>query len=751
MTVIASDMSASDQHLTPYERAMQALNPAQREAVETIEGAVLVLAGAGTGKTRVLTTRIAHILMTQKIAPNNILAVTFTNKAAREMMHRVGDLIGGVAEGMWIGTFHALCVRILRRHAELVNLKPQFTILDTDDQLRLIKQLIEANGIDDKRWPARMILAVIQRWKDRGLTPDKVSAVDVADFDNDQLLKLYKEYQQRLSDLNAVDFGDLLLHCLTLFQQNADVLKIYQNLFRYILVDEYQDTNVAQYLWLRLLAMGHEQEHQNICCVGDEDQSIYSWRGAQIDNILRFEKDFPGAKTVRLEENYRSTQPILSAASHLIANNDQRLGKTLWTGQEGGDLIQVRQMYDGRDEARFVATEIENLHAKNHALNNIAILVRASFQTRAFEERFLTQNIPYRVIGGPRFYERQEIKDAMAYLRLVHSDADDLAFERIINQPKRGLGKTTQQTIHALAKHMQLSLLEASRRIVETDELRAAARNSLRQFIEAIDRWRGQADSLPHHELMEIIIDESGYSAMWQNDKSPEAPGRLENLKELRRAMEEFPTLDGFLEHVVLVTERAESDDQDMVNLMTLHSAKGLEFETVFLPGWEEGTFPNQRSLDETGATGLEEERRLAYVGITRAKQRLFITHAHTRYIYGEWSTSVPSRFLAELPKDMINEESEVGSGSFMSGGFQQNRQGYFGRSSGHKKKSYEFDTTARKVATVKSDDPYAPGRQVKHNKFGDGVIKSVEGDKLEIIFAKGGLKKVLKGFVDPK
>ncbi len=580
---------------------LDGLNAAQREAVEALDGPVLVLAGAGTGKTRALTTRIAQILGSGRAKPYQILAVTFTNKAAREMQQRVEALVQpimgrGATEGLWLGTFHALAARILRVHAELVGLKPNFTILDPDDQIRLIKQLLEADNVDTKKWPARILHVIIERWKDKGLRPDQVNPADVGDFAGGRALAIYTAYQERLRTLNAVDFGDLLLHNLTLFTQHEDVLDKYQRRFRYILVDEYQDTNVAQYLWLRLLA----QREKNICCVGDDDQSIYGWRGAEVGNILKFEQDFPGARIIRLEQNYRSTPPILAAASHLIAHNEGRLGKTLWTDADGGEKVRLRGIWDGEEEARIIGELVEDMQRHGHPLSEIAILVRASFQTREFEERFITLGVPYRVVGGPRFYERMEIRDAVAYLRLLNSPDDDLAFERIVNKPKRGLGDAAVQALHRLARDRGVPMSEAARLLAGSDDLRPQARNALGKFVEMLDRWRAYAETASHVEVAETVLDESGYTEMWQREKTPDAPGRLENLKELVRALEEFDNLGGFLEHISLVMETNENAQGDMVNIMTLHSAKGLEFDTVFLPGWEEGVFPHQRALDES-------------------------------------------------------------------------------------------------------------------------------------------------------
>ncbi|MGO9359310.1 MAG: ATP-dependent helicase, partial [Xanthobacteraceae bacterium] len=658
----------------PY---LAGLNPEQREAVETLDGPVLVLAGAGTGKTRVLTSRIAHILTLGRARPGEILSVTFTNKAAREMKHRLGQMLGQAVEGMpWLGTFHSIGGRILRFHAELVGLKSNFTVLDTDDQIRLLKQLLQADNIDDKRWPARMLASLIDSWKNRGLTPSQVPAGEAAAFANGRGGKLYATYQERLKILNAADFGDLLLENIRLFREHPDVLRQYQNRFKFILVDEYQDTNVAQYLWLRLLSQSgsssapvlrdapprgapqdeaaskqlilegpdgdvaeapasnaHPEERglpraakgeatesavaptpqtapKNICCVGDDDQSIYGWRGAEVDNILRFEHDFPGAKVIRLERNYRSTGHILAAASHLIAHNEGRLGKTLRTEDEDGEKVTITGSWDSEEEARGIGEEIENLQRQGHKLNEIAILVRASFQMREFEDRFVTLGLPYRVIGGPRFYERAEIRDALAYLRVINSPADDLAFERIVNVPKRGLGDATVQLLHDLARKRRMPLSEAARAVIATDELKPKPRGTLRDLITSFDRWRAQSEVVPHTELAEIVLDESGYTEMWQKDRSADAAGRLENLKELVRSMEEFENLQGFLEHISLVMDRDGGPEEDAVSVMTLHSAKGLEFDTVFLPGWEEGLFPHQRTLDDQGRAGLEEERR---------------------------------------------------------------------------------------------------------------------------------------------
>ncbi|MGY3691918.1 ATP-dependent helicase [Bradyrhizobium sp. ma5] len=822
---------------------LNGLNPEQREAVETLDGPVLVLAGAGTGKTRVLTTRIAHILSQGRARPQEILSVTFTNKAAREMKLRLGQMLGQAVEGMpWLGTFHSIGGRILRIHAELVQLKSNFTVLDVDDQVRLLKQLLQAENIDDKRWPARMLAGLIDSWKNRGLSPSQVPAGEAASFGNGKGGKIYATYQERLKILNAADFGDLLLENIRLFRENPDVLRQYQNRFKFILVDEYQDTNVAQYLWLRLLSQapsrpgrsladvipgditspvipghaegmnpesrGHEDSSRdsgsapaahpgmtenaaplkNICCVGDDDQSIYGWRGAEVDNILRFDHDFPGAKVIRLERNYRSTGHILAAASHLIAHNEGRLGKTLRTEDVDGEKVTVTGSWDSEEEARAIGEELEELQRAGENLNNVAILVRASFQMREFEDRFVTLGLPYRVIGGPRFYERAEIRDALAYLRTINSPADDLAFERIVNVPKRGLGDATVQLLHDHARKRRIPLFEAARAVVETDELKPKARGSLRDLVMQFDRWRAQREVTSHTELAEIVLDESGYTEMWQKDRSADAAGRLDNLKELVRSMEEFENLQGFLEHISLVMDRDGEAGDEAVSLMTLHSAKGLEFDNVFLPGWEEGLFPSQRTLDEQGRAGLEEERRLAHVGLTRARRRAKIYFATNRRIHGTWSTTIPSRFLDELPAHNVEiTESKGGSGWGGSGGYgasrfdnlesfgssystpgwqraQANRnRGGGGRSGGFEERqssfsSESFNRTKRGPMVIEGElvakstgttSEFSLDDRVFHQKFGYGHVVKVDGNKLTIAFEKAGEKKVVDSFVE--
>jgi DNA helicase-2/ATP-dependent DNA helicase PcrA len=775
------------------------LNPAQRAAVEALDGPVLMLAGAGTGKTKALTARIVHLLNTGRARPNEILAVTFTNKAAREMKKRVGSMLGQSVEGMpWLGTFHSVCVKLLRRHAELVGLKSNFTILDTDDQVRLLKQLIRATDIDEKRWPPKHLANIIDNWKNKALTPDKIPASD-ADHFNSRAVEMYAQYQTRLRELNATDFGDLLMHAVTIFQTYPDVLEQYQRWFRYVLVDEYQDTNVAQYLWLRLLAGGHK----NICCVGDDDQSIYGWRGAEVGNILKFEKDFPGATVVRLEQNYRSTPHILAAASRIIAGNSDRLGKTLWTETEEGEKVRLIGHHDGEEEARWIGEEIEAMQRgtrgmRQFSLDDMAILVRASHQMRAFEDRFLTIGLPYRVIGGPRFYERLEIRDAMAYFRVVTSPDDDLAFERIVNTPKRGLGNVAQLKIQTCARANGVSLFEGARILLNEKGIGGKGAKELTILLDGIDRWRNMSmgplveipsdgdaviddeltqsairferaqPDISHTELAEVILDESGYTSMWQNDKTPEAPGRLENLKELVKALVQFENLQGFLEHVSLVMDNASEDEGAKVSIMTLHAAKGLEFPAVFLPGWEDGLFPSQRSMDESGLKGLEEERRLAYVGITRAEEVCTISFASNRFVFGQWQSQLPSRFIDELPADHV----DVLTAPSVHGGGYSGTTGDFGVSGLQSRVENanvynspgwrRMQSRAGERGVSKPNAPRAPvidlsavssftvGDRVFHQKFGYGEVMEIEADKLAIEFDKAGAKKVVAKFISP-
>ncbi len=721
------------------------LNPEQREAVETLDGPLLVLAGAGTGKTRVLTTRFAHILMTRRAFPNQVLAVTFTNKAAREMRERVAAILGQPAEGLWLGTFHALCARMLRRHAELVGLQSNFSILDTDDQMRVLKQVMEAARIDTKRWTPQGLMGTIQRWKDRGITPDRVAGIEESEFANGRARELYGAYQDRLRTLNAADFGDLLLYMTEILRNHPEVLAQYHRTFRYILVDEYQDTNLVQYYWLRLLAQGH----RNICCVGDDDQSIYSWRGAEVENILRFEKDFDGARIVRLESNYRSTAPILAAASGLIAHNEGRLGKTLRPGRadaQQGDKVEVVGLWDSDEEARMVTGRIESLRAAGESLAEMAVLVRAGFQTRAFEERLIVTGIPYRVIGGLRFYERQEIRDAIAYMRATVQPSDDLAFERIVNVPRRGIGDVALRRMHDLARAEGIPLSAAAARVLDQGGVRGQAKDALGTLLRGLAEWRAALDRDGHVVVAQAMLDESGYTAMWKQDKSPEAPGRLENLKELVRALADFETLAGFLDHVSLVMENEDNATDDKVSLMTLHGAKGLEFDTVFLPGWEDGVFPNQRALDEAGNKGLEEERRLAYVGLTRARRRAIVSYAANRRIYGSWQSSMPSRFLDEIPSDLV---TRTGSAAM-----ERDR-----RMTAAPAFATAFPVVARRPRVIEAwEQPARPARdsaipvgtRVFHQKFGYGTVTATDDDKLDVAFDKAGDKRVLDRFVEP-
>ncbi len=744
------------------------LNPAQRAAVEALDGPVLMLAGAGTGKTKALTARIVHLLHMGRARPNEILSVTFTNKAAREMKDRVGRLLGQVAEGMpWMGTFHSLSVKILRRHAELVGLKSNFTILDTDDQLRLLRQLISAANIDEKRWPARMLASMIDSWKNRALTPDRVPASEASAYNN-RGTELYDQYQARLRTLNATDFGDLLLHCVVIFQKHPDVLEQYQRWFRYILVDEYQDTNVAQYLWLRLLA----QSHRNICCVGDDDQSIYGWRGAEVGNILRFEADFPGAHVVRLEQNYRSTPHILAAASGIIAANAGRLGKTLWTAAEGGEKVRLIGHWDGEEEARWIGEELEALQSGRRnigpvSLNDAAILVRASHQMRAFEDRFLTIGLPYRVIGGPRFYERAEIRDAMAYFRLAVSPEDDLAFERVVNLPKRGLGDKAQGDIQREARGAGLPLLDGARSLLARGGIGGKGSGQLRAFCDGVARWNAvsRVAEYNHIALAETILEESGYTEMWMNDKTPEAPGRLDNLKELVKALEQFDSLQGFLEHVSLIMENDTEEAVEKVSIMTLHAAKGLEFPAVFLPGWEDGLFPSQRSMEESGLKGIEEERRLAYVGITRAEELCTISFASNRRVYGQWQSQLPSRFIDELPPkhvEVLTPPSLYGGGyGAASAGFGAaledralkadvyNSPGWRRMQERGAQRPTSQPTEARNMTIdAQAVSAFVLGDRVFHQKFGYGEIMGIEGDKLSIEFDHAGSKMIVARWV---
>ncbi|MEO6387474.1 MAG: UvrD-helicase domain-containing protein [Croceibacterium sp.] len=745
------------------------LNAPQRQAVLTTEGPVLMLAGAGTGKTAALTARLAYLIRTRRAWPSEILCVTFTNKAAREMRHRVGQLIGDAVEGMpWLGTFHSICARMLRRHAELVGLQSNYTIIDTDDQLRLLKQLIVAAELDEKHWPARQLAGLIDRWKNRGLNPEDLDAAENEAYANGKGQAMYRLYQARLKTLNACDFGDLLLHILNIFRRDRDILAQYQQRFKYVLVDEYQDTNAVQYLWLRLLA----QERKNICVVGDDDQSIYSWRGAEVANILRFEKDFPGAAVIRLEQNYRSTPQILAAASGLIAANSGRLGKTLWTERPEGTKVRVIGVWDAPEEARRLGEEIERLEREGAELEQVAILVRAQYQTREFEDRFIQIGLNYRIVGGFRFYERAEVRDALAYLRVIAQPADDLAFERIHNQPKRGLGAKALEAMHRHARTREMPLAAAALDLADTDELPARARGTIANLMAGFLRWREQETSVSPSELLRTVLEETGYTAMLEADRTAESAGRQDNLVELARAMEEYETLGDFLEHVSLVMDNEAASDTEKVTIMTMHAAKGLEFDHVFLPGWEEGVFPSQRALDEGGLASLEEERRLAYVAITRARRRCTILHAANRRIYGQWTSSIPSRFIAELPEEHIEQETTLTGGASMWRANWSEQEDPFANvarqqpaRAGTRGPGWQralttgYDPTPKRLAepgrsaasfAAKPRSDLAIGQRVFHDKFGYGEVIDQEGNKLEIEFETSGRKRVIDSFVKP-
>ena len=727
------------------------LNEQQRAAVMHTEGPLLILAGAGTGKTRVLTSRLAHIIDQKKAFPSNILAVTFTNKAAREMQVRIGNIIGSAIEGMnWLGTFHSIGAKLLRIHAEEANLKSDFTILDTDDQLKVIKEVIKILNIDEKRFPPRYFLSQIENWKNKGLPPEKVAKSEPDIIGHEKSVEVYSSYQKRLSRLNSADFGDLLLLPLKLLMENDSLLHKYQSIFSYTLVDEYQDTNSVQYLLLKLLS----QRNLNIACVGDDDQSIYGWRGADVNNILNFEKDFSGAKIIRLEKNYRSTKNILGAARSLISNNKDRLGKELSSYREhDGDKVKIKSLYSAEDEARFVSDEIDTIISKNENLNNTAVLVRASFQMREFEDRFIINSIPYRVIGGPRFYERQEIRDVIAYLQLVVNPNHDLKFERVINTPRRGLGDTTLRKINDAARRDNVSLYDISKKIIDTDELGANPRTQLKSFLSMVDSWREKINKVDHITLTELILEDSGYITMWENEKTPNSESRIENIKELIGQLSEFQSLAEFLDHVSLVMDVENDDNTSKVNLMTLHSAKGLEFNYVFMPGMEEGVFPNQRSLDESGNTGLEEERRLAHVGITRAKKYLFLSYAQNRRVYGNYTQSIASRFLSEIRPEFIEEELiyDTYAQQYSSfSGKNNNQKNYAnGRTALERLQATgHFDNLEYDDLTFNQDINISPNQRVFHTKFGYGTVIDCDNDRIEVEF-KTGKKIVLASYLE--
>lgn len=746
--------------LRPAMPWLDSLNPEQRQAVEATEGPLLVLSGAGTGKTKVLTTRLAYILASMKAQPWNCLVVTFTNRAAREMKTRVQELIGSAADSVWLGTFHSICVKILRTHAEMVGLHSNFTILAEDDQKRLIKQIIEAEGIDDKKYPPQAFVDKIQRWKDKGITVDKIDE----EYKPNITTMVYKKYQARLIELNCVDFGDILLYTLSILLSDNDILTKYQDKFRYIMVDEYQDTNVTQYLFLRLLS----QKHRNLCCVGDDDQSIYSWRGAEIENILRFEKDFPDARVIRLERNYRSTSNILDAASNLISHNEGRLGKTLKVADNSpalncpNDRLKVISVYNGEEEARWITDEIENLKRNGFQYSDMAVLVRTAFQTREFEEKFIAEAIPYQVIGGPKFYERQEIRDLLAYFRVILQPADDLALERIINKPARGIGAKSLEKFQDFARENQISLYQAVGQMLDLNLISGKAKTALAELFQNFAEWRKAAQAISPDDLATQVLEDSGYFDMLKNDKSVEAPGRIENLKELVGVMGDqnnYPTLADFLEHVSLVMDNDNAVDSNKVMLITLHSAKGLEFNVVFLPGWEEGLFPHQRSLDEGGTNALEEERRLAYVALTRAKQKLYILTAFNRRIYGQWQNNIPSRFLNEIPSsclELINNANRFYSGGYQNfSSYRQKPSPAFEQK--HHQDSYhsvpsDTDGGEHEYSYEPVEDNFSgrglKGTRVHHDVFGYGTILNVEGEKCEVFFDKNGRKKIMGNFL---
>ena len=728
------------------------LNDPQKEAVYHTQGPILVLAGAGTGKTGVLTTRLIRLLIEKIALPGEILSVTFTNKAANEMRERITNQIGDMSSGLkWLGTFHSVGAQILRFHPNKLGLENDFIILDIDDQVRLLKQIIKDENIDDKRWPSKQLLNLIDKWKNKGLYPEDISSNDGDYFANGKGHLLYKIYQERLKYFNAVDFGDLILESIRLFENNQDILESYQNKFKYILVDEYQDTNVSQYKLLKLLT----GKYQNICCVGDDDQSIYSWRGAEISNILRFEKDFPEAKIIRLEENYRSTGHILTAASKLIENNESRLGKTLWTNSGEGEKITVKSNWDGEEEARLITTELEKLSLKNYNLDETAILVRASFQMREFEDRFISVGLPYKVIGGPRFYERKEIRDVNAYLRLATQPNDSLALERIINTPKRGIGETSVKKIRDRSKENNKPLIESIKELIDEKSFKGKTAVSLDKLVKLVFHWNHLIKEEDKVDIAEIIIEDSGYLEMLRNDKSLTAEGRVENVYELFRSLEPFESIKAYLEHISLVMEIDSNQYGKKVSLMTLHAAKGLEFDYVFLPGWEEGVFPNQRAVDEGGLEALEEERRLAYVGVTRAKKKASIYYAANRRMHNQWISSIPSRFVTELPEENI--ETDLSNYAGEKELFKEQEYIDFDQSE-YETPGWErarFESKSRTIEHknsenyVVNDTPFELNENVTHKKFGKGIILSIDGKKLTINFGSNGTRKVMENFVE--
>ena len=731
------------------------LNEQQKAAVLHTEGPLLILAGAGTGKTSVLTSRLAHIINKKLAFPNNILAVTFTNKAAKEMQLRIGNIIGKAVEGMnWLGTFHSIGTKLLRMHAELVDLKSDFTILDTDDQLKVIKEVIKLLDIDEKQFPPRLFLSFIDQCKNKGLTPERVKTEIDLDFIHEKSIEVYKNYQQRLKTLNSADFGDLLMLPLQILIKNKAILDKFQSTFKYILVDEYQDTNTVQYLLLRILS----QKNRNIACVGDDDQSIYGWRGADVNNILNFEKDFYGSKIIRLEKNYRSTVNILGAARSLIANNIDRLGKELSSSSDDiGEKVKLVSVWSAEDEAIFISDEIDRKLISKIDLDQISILVRASFQMREIEDRLILNSIPYRVIGGPKFYERQEIRDVIAYLQLLLNQNHDLKFERILNVPKRGLGETTIRMLNDASKIYNLSLFDVSKKLIQTDELKPQQRTQLSGFIAMIENWKQKLNELDHVTLTELILEDSGYIEMWEKDKTPTSLTRIENIKELVGQIAEFNSLHEFIEHISLVLEVENDQSSSKVSLMTLHSAKGLEFDCVFMPGLEEGIFPNQRSLDEKGNSGLEEERRLAHVGMTRAKKYLYIIHSQNRRVYGNWMQSIPSRFISEISREFIDDASTLSGTSintYVNGiqntsafDYQKKKLSAIDRlkAAGH------FNNNIEAIEEISDYNNVSvlQNQRVFHTKFGYGIVIDNENDRVEVDFDKAGKKIVLSSYLE--
>ena len=731
---------------------LNSLNNQQKLAVTTLDGPLQVLAGAGSGKTKVLTTRIAYLLEQKKCFGQQILCVTFTNKAANEMRERVLQLVNSRSVAFpWLGTFHSICNKMLRKNAEAVNLKPNFSIIDTLDQIKLIKNILDSENIDLKKNPPKQIAFQIDSWKNKALLPQEITLKN-QEFHLKNALQVYRVYQKKLQTMNCVDFGDLILHVITILKKFEDIRKIYQNNFKYILVDEFQDTNYIQNLWLQLLT----SENNNICVVGDDDQSIYSWRGAEVKNILNFKKEYKDTQSIKLEQNYRSTKNILNTASSLIANNEDRLDKNIWSDLGDGEKVKVKSYFDGRNEATGISDTIEQNLSKKYNLNNISILVRAAFQTREFEERFIKIGLPYRIIGGLKFYERSEIKDALSYLRLINQTNDDLSFERIVNKPKRSIGDSSLKKIHDYARIKDLSLFDASQEILKENILKPKTVQNLKNFLIHIHSWKANAKKIDHITLLENVLDESGYAMMLKNERTPEADDKLENLKELKASMKGYSSLDEFLENISLQTSIDEEWDGEKINIMTIHSAKGLEFDAVFLPGWEEGLFPHQKSIDEKGVTGIEEERRLAYVAITRAKKDLYISFALQRKFFGrqndnyDFYSSLQSRFIDELDKKYleISIDEEKDDDFIFDQDFNIESKK---NSPGWKRYQDNLNQPKENIKTINYTEnltEFTVGETVKHDGFGEGKIIHIEGNKLLINFKNQGEKKVIDKFI---